>query len=362
MFNAPALVECINSDLSVASPGALTTLPLTNIYASRLGVSGGSTLRVAARNYEIPYYDWGTYPGAPTRFSADGAGSLLDLSLIESIRIYGVYYGWDPVSAGNRPDWDFKANASNQGFIDLSALQVVYGADPNNYQGGDDWFSFNARSGGTIKLGNLSVYQRARFSASDPNSTLDFAGLYLRAPGTLTLGPSSLMRIRGDFRFENTDTNTITADLATLLMDGTASQRLEVGGRDVGPAPAVMQGNFGFGQLAVGNTNQQSILRLVDTLYNGGRGAAGEPESLYLYGLGGQGPAPVLRVAPAPGQPELLRHRERLDGQSPEPHPCRHQLGGFRQRVYREFRRAEYHQHDTVSGRDSGNQFGGHLL
>ena len=49
------------------------------------------------------------------------------------------------------------------------------------------------------------------------------------------------------------------------------------------------QGNFGFGQLAVGNTNRQSIVRLVDTLNNGGRGAAGEPESLYLYGLGGQG-------------------------------------------------------------------------
>lgn len=289
VFNAPALVQCVNSDLSVANPGALVSLPLTNIYASRLAVSGGSTLHVAAQSYEIPYFGGYTYPGSPVRFSADGAGSLLDLSSMRSIRIYGVNYGWNPLAGQWRSDWDYNASASNYGVIDLSALQVVYGADPNNYSGGDDWFSFNAKSGGTIKFGNLSVYQRARFSAADPNSTLDFAGLYLRPPGTLTVGPSALLRIRGDFRFENTDTNTITADLAALLMDGTSPQRLEAGGRDVGPAPATMQGNFGFGQLIVGNTNQQSVVRLVDTLNNGGRGPAGEAESLYLYGLGGQG-------------------------------------------------------------------------
>jgi hypothetical protein len=290
VFNAPALVQFVNSDLSVATPGAFTSLPLTNIYSSRLAVSGGCTLHVAAQSYEIPPYpSYYSYPGSRTRFSADGAGSLLDLSAIQSIRMYGVTYGWDASINGWRYDFDFMANASNQGVLDLSALQTVYGADPNNYNGGDDWFSFNARSGGIVKLGNLSVYQRARFSATDPNSMLDFAGLYLRAPGTLTLGASSLLRIRGDFLFENTDTNSITGDLATLLMDGALPQRLEVGGRDVGPAPAAMQGNFGFGQLIVGNTNRQSILRLVDTLNNGGRGSAGEPESLYLYGLGGQG-------------------------------------------------------------------------
>jgi hypothetical protein len=290
VFNAPVLVQFVNSDLSVATPGAFTSLPLTNIYQSRLSVSGGSTLHVAAQSYEIPpYTSYYMYPGSRTRFSADGPGSLLDLSAIQTIRMYGVTYGWDPSISTWRYDWDFMANASNQGVIDLSSLQAVYGADPNNYNGGDDWFSFNARSGGIVKLGNVSVFQRARFSASDPNSMLDFAGLYLRSPGTLTLGPSSLMRVRGDFRFENTDTNTITADLATMLMDGAVPQRLEVGGRDVGPAATFAQGNFGFGQLLVGNTNQQSIVRLVDTLNNGGRGPAGEPESLYLYGLGGQG-------------------------------------------------------------------------
>jgi hypothetical protein len=290
VFNAPALVQFVNSDLSVATPGAFIALPLTNIYQSRLSVSGGSTLHVAATNYVIPPYNWNyCYPGSPIRFAADGAGSLLDLSAIQTIQVYGVYYGWDPTTGNFHWNWDFTANASSQGVIDLSALQTVYGADPNFNSSGTTWMSFNARSGGIIRFGNVSVYQRARFSATDPNSMLDFAGLYLRPPGTLTLGASTVLRVRGDFRFENTDTNTITADLATLLMDGAVPQQLEVGGRDVGPAATFAQGNFGFGQLVVGNTNQQSFVRLVDTLNNGARGSAGEPESLYLYGLGGQG-------------------------------------------------------------------------
>ena len=247
VFNAPALVQFVNSDLSVAAPGTFTSLPLTNIYQSRLSVSGGTTLHVAAQSYEIPpYTSYYMYPGSRTRFSADGAGSLLDLSAIQTIRMYGVTYGWDPSTSSWRYDWDFMANASNQGVIDLSALQVVYGADPNNYNGGDDWFSFNARSGGVVRVGNVSVYQRARFSASDPNSMLDFTGLYLRPPGTLTLGPSTWLRVRGDFQFENTDTNSITGDLATLLMDGAVPQRLEVGGRDVGAVRDIRAGQFWF--------------------------------------------------------------------------------------------------------------------
>ena len=289
VFNAPALAQVVNSDLSIATPGAVTCQPLTNIYQARLSVSGGSVLHVAATNYVIPPYNWNyCYPGSPIRFAADGAGSLLDLSAIQGIQVYGVYYGWDPTTGNWHWNWDFMANASNQGVIDLSTLQAIYGADPS-YPNGANWLSFNAHSGGIIRFGNVSTYQRARFSATDPNSMLDFAGLYLRPPGTLTLGASTVLRIRGDFLFENTDTNTITADLATLLMDGAVPQRVEVGGRDVGPAATFAQGNFGFGQLIVGNTNQQSIVRLVDTLNNGGRGPVGEPESLYLYGLGGQG-------------------------------------------------------------------------
>src|ERR1041385_7405043 len=71
-------------------------------------------------------------------------------------------------------------------------------------------------------------------------------------------------------------------------MDGALPQRLEVGGRDSGPAGFTTR-NFGYSQLIVGNSNQTSVVRLVDALNNGNRGAGGEPEALYLYGMDGAG-------------------------------------------------------------------------
>jgi hypothetical protein len=71
-------------------------------------------------------------------------------------------------------------------------------------------------------------------------------------------------------------------------MNGVAPQRLEVGGRDLGPGGASTR-NFGCSQLIVGDTSQGSVVQLVDLWFNGNRGANGEAEALYLYGLAGQG-------------------------------------------------------------------------
>ena len=143
--------------------------------------------------------------------------------------------------------------------------------------------------GGVIKAGNLSVRQRAGFGASGPNSALEFGSLYLRPPATLSVGAGTRLRIRGDFIFENTDTNSIVTEFARFQMDGISPQRLEVGGQDLGPMTPLYRRNFGYSQLIVGSTNQPSLVQLVDMVNNGGRGPSGEPEALYLYGLEGQG-------------------------------------------------------------------------
>ena len=287
-FNAPRLNEFVNSELSLSAGSTFTAPAFTNIYASRLAVSGGRILHVAAQNYEmppsVPYY---TYP-TKSLFSADGAGSLLDLSSLKSVRVYGVTYGYDP-SYGWRYDWTYSISANNQGVVDLSGLESVYGADPNAYNGGDDWLSISASLGGVIKAGNLSVLQRAGFSASGPNSALEFGSLHLRPPATLSVGAGTRLRIRGDFIFENTDPNSIVTEFARFQMDGITPQRLEVGSQDLGPTTPLYRANFGYSQLIVGSTNQASVVHLVDTLNNGGRGSSGEPEALYLYGLEGQG-------------------------------------------------------------------------
>ena len=296
-FNAPRLVEVINSDLAVTGVGSFIAPPLTNIYASRLSVSGGRALHVAATSYEMPPTDFGFlgYRWSPPEvssslFSADGSGSLLDLSTMISVRVngfsgnwYDYNYGWRYSVSGN-----YFITAANQGVIDLSGLNTIYGADPNSY-GGDDWLSLSATLGGVINAGNLSVFQRAGFAASDPNSALEFGGLYLRSPATLSVGAGTRLRIRGDFIFENTDTNSIVTEFARFQMDGTTPQRLEVGGQDLGPTTPLYRRNFGYSQFIVGGTNQTSVVHLVDSLNNGGRGPSGEPEALYLYGLEGQG-------------------------------------------------------------------------
>ena len=71
-------------------------------------------------------------------------------------------------------------------------------------------------------------------------------------------------------------------------MDGAVPQGLEVGGKDLGPTGATTH-NFGYSQLIVGETNRGSVVRLMDSIDNGQRGAGGDPECLYLYGLDGAG-------------------------------------------------------------------------
>ena len=60
---------------------------------------------------------------------------------------------------------------------------------------------------------------------------------------------------------------------------------LEVAGSDEGLGGST-SGNFGIGRLVVGNPSGSASLSLVDLVNNGNR-AGGQPEALYLYGMGG---------------------------------------------------------------------------
>lgn len=284
---APQLREVVNSTLSLGSSADLQVPSLTNVYSSQISVSGGRTLRVTDDSYETP----GTgYYGYPPRvpFSADGAGSLLDASSIRSIQVYGTDYAWDPLAGNWRYDFPYTIQALNRGVTDLSGLTNALGALTTGY-GNNDMLEFVAASGGTLKFGNLSAQRRTRFITTNPDSTLQFDGLYLRSPVTLTMDPASVLRIRGDFLFENTDTNSIYTEFATFVMDGNAPQRIETGGLDIGPSTTTFRRNFGYSQLVVGSPTNTSIVKLIDSLNNGYRGPASEPEALYLYGLSGQG-------------------------------------------------------------------------
>ena len=285
---APQLSEVVNTSLTLGGAGDLQVGTLTNVYSSQLAATGGRTLRVTAEAYETPATGNYSYPPR-VLFSADGSGSVLDAAAMRSIQVYGASYSWDPMINNWRYDFTYSVFAKNGGLVDFSGLSNVYGAHPTAYSGGDDWLEFAATTAGRMKFGTLSVERRTRFSALDPDSTLEFGSLYLRPPATLTLGASTVLRIRGDFLHENTDTNSVGTEFATLVMDGTQPQDMETGGADVGPSTTSYRRNFGFSQLVVGNNSQSSIVKLVDTVNNGARGVSGAAESLYLYGLSGQG-------------------------------------------------------------------------
>jgi hypothetical protein len=274
--DVPQLRSVVDSTLSLGAGTTFNAPPFTNIYASRLYVSGGSVLQVAATNYEI-WPDWRT---SVNLLNADGSGSLLDLASVQTMTSYGGY-----------GTFVYSVNAVNYGVISLSSLQQAIGPDSSAYYnypyGSDDWLTYNANSGGTIRLGDVVAIRRVQFNATAAGSKLEFKSLYLNPPGQLSVGGRALMDVKGDFTFANTDPATVVIEGAPLQMDGTLPQELEVGGKNLGPSGASTR-NFGISQLIVGNSNQTSIVRLVDNVNNGQRGTSGESEALYLYGLDGQ--------------------------------------------------------------------------
>ena len=165
-FLATNLSTYRNSDIPILPGRDFRGGLLTNIYGSRISVIGGMNYRVGALSYEMPVtVDW-----ASTIFSADGSGSLLDLSSLKTVQVNGVRssYYWGPCGGGYAYCGEYSITASNRGVIDLSGLDTIYGTDPSNY-GGDDWLALKVQNGGNILLTTLrQVTRRTRFDIEVP--------------------------------------------------------------------------------------------------------------------------------------------------------------------------------------------------
>ncbi len=270
-FKAANLRDFEKSTLSL-SPGRILTVPgFTNVYGARFQVSGGQSFHIDATSYDTPAA-WQWYG---TLFSAAGAGSLLDLSSLRTLRTQYCYWpGYD---------YRYQVTADNFGVVDLSGLQSLTGPDRS-----DRLLEFTVSTGGTLLLGNLELNQYANIQAFDNGSEVRFQGLRFHSPAGLIATGNAHCRVQGDMSYDHSNPNSIVIDGAYFQMDGTQPQRLEVGGKDLGPAGATTR-NFGYSQLIVGETNRASVVRLVDAIDNGQRGAGGDPECLYLYGMDGAG-------------------------------------------------------------------------
>jgi hypothetical protein len=284
--NLTALSSFTRGILTYGAGQTLNIGTLNDIDGSRFLISDGKALTTNAASYNsLDHFGGGDV------FSATGAGTSLNLSTITTMD-FNQNFGGSPI---------YTIAARDSGSLDLSGVVSVIGATGGDFlefvaqtNGTIDLTAlttetqntrFTANTGGTILFGSLTNID-ANLSATDLNSALDVAGsLKLGPNSTLSVTNSAELHIGDDYSFEQIIEGNINLDAGVVRMDGAGGQLLEVGGEDLG-VNGSSAGNFGIGQLVIGQTTQRTSVDLIDAIDNGNRGVAGT-ESLYLYGLGG---------------------------------------------------------------------------
>ncbi len=302
-FNAPALTSMTRCIVNILQDHDFITAELENIDDSQISIAGGATFGTAYGNLGATTYSStglnGTY-STYTLFEASGAGTILDLSSLESVNAGfndnngGASFQYIKAEAGGTldlssvdaiiapyqsADW-LHLNVNSGGTLDLSSLQSITPA----YQGNT---SISVQTEGTLLLGALTVTDRMTMSLGANDTTVDVAGsLRLNANAIFTGGSGAQLTIGDNFAFNTTAEANFSAQSAIFQFDGSMPQYLEVGGEDVGIPTDDGVLNFGIGQLVVGDEGVTTVVQLMDVIDNGNRGPT-TPEALYLYGLGG---------------------------------------------------------------------------
>ena len=161
-YNASKLLSFTDSQVTIDSTWQFNVPLFEDIDDSFITVNDGESFAVADTSYNITHY-----PGTVTLMRADGSGSLLDLSSVQSIHT--------PVGSGGGEAF-FTIEAANNGAVDLSGTSTLTGANSN------DWLRFLASQGGDLELGDVHASGRAYFRVSDNNSKMRFASLRLAPP------------------------------------------------------------------------------------------------------------------------------------------------------------------------------------
>jgi hypothetical protein len=157
--------------------------------------------------------------------------------------------------------------------------------------GGSNTLTFRADDGGSLMLGDVTSTGRTHLLATGPAAQIRVNGsLFMTSPSSIMTEFGALIRLKRNFEFTNTNTSSLVLSAGRIHMNGDAdmpadAQRLEVGGADLGLPTGSIPLNFQIGQLIVGDHDQPTLVRLVDSINNGNRGPNGEPEALYLQGF-----------------------------------------------------------------------------
>ncbi len=289
--NAPLLTSATSTTINISDGTAAFAAPsLGDINHSFITLSGGAHFVLPnVTNYTGTSFSSGTF------FSAQGPGTVLDLSALESIDSH-IDHGGSPtrtISASDSATIDLSAVATLRGgrvndtlrihvgssaAIDLSALESVSTGN----------VKFDVDAEGTLRLGDFTVTGNTTFNINDLTSTVEVSGsLLLDSPSVFNVATGGGLSVGGHFSFVTTDETAFNASEGIVRMDGAGTfaspQFLEVGGADSGLGDPGNSGNFGLGRLVVGDGGP-TVVSLVDLIDNGNRAS---PEALYLFGLGG---------------------------------------------------------------------------
>lgn len=302
-FLAPNMASFTGGVFDRRAGQVLELPPFLNIDDSQLSVRDGETLTVAAGSYSST--------------GLNGAGASYTLLSASGTDGNGTPSRLDAPNLGdiNAGFYDYRNDvatrqiieASVDGVVDLSGLESIVGP-----QHSTDSLILRANTGGTLDvsslrsirsagtgrtrlevgqqgqllLGDLVLTDRADFVLTDATSTLAAGDFHLSASGTLSVAALATMRITGSWLFSGTTEGSVGLDQSILHMAGAGLQFLEVGGQDL-DANGSSSGNFGIGQLVVGQEGIPTTVQLVDLLDNGNR-TPSRREALYLCGLPGE--------------------------------------------------------------------------
>ena len=163
-LNTPLLTEFTNSTLIMDGTANFQRSVFTDVDHSRFILSGGAVFALPA---SLTNYDSSGGMGTNEQravFSADGVGTLLDLSSLETMNS-------DFSGLGGLLQL---VSASDGGTVDLSGMQTINGGGSGVNGGGP--LEFRAESGSSIDLSSLTTV------------TGTGAGVFFNASGSLSLG------------------------------------------------------------------------------------------------------------------------------------------------------------------------------
>ncbi len=258
-LNLNAVPFLLNDRVEVSgSTGRVLLGAVQSADGTSFSVSSGATFALPA---VITQYRVGNSPVA-TRFTADGNTELLlNSTRLNLTSLRSVVVGSTAVA-----NQVHSVTAINGGVVDLSRVTSLSGIN-----GGT--ITFNTSTNGVIRLGDVVVSPLTTYTIAGSSavnfSTLRTSGSFFNQVTT----PARFNAVRGIVSFEL----------------GAGPAIFEAAGRNLGTLGTIATngGNFGLGQLRVGENSAAMTLTIVDLFDNGQRGGpGGSGEALYLFGPG----------------------------------------------------------------------------